>query len=168
MKPTKPTVLVALALAPVLMLWSCRSAPAGEPLSLADPAARGMLSARQDWGQLDLNTAVRPPQGQAQKLRIGDRQYDRGLGQHANGEITIDLARRFARFEAEIGVHWQGGKTPASVVFQVFVEDEKRFESKVMGENDPPQRVSVALEGAEELRLVATDAGDGIHSDAAN
>jgi hypothetical protein len=151
-----------------LVLFLCASLPAGEPLFLTDPAARGMLSARQDWGQLGLDTAVRPPQGEPQKLRIGERQYDRGLGQHANGEITVDLARRFARFEAEIGVHWQGGKTPASVVFQVFVDDEKRFESKVLRENDPPQHVSVALEGAEELRLVATDAGDGIHSDAAN
>ena len=168
MQRTNPAVPRSHVSAMALVLLLCRAVPAGEPLFLADPAAQAMLSAHQDWGQLGLNTAVRPPQGQAQKLRIGDRQYDRGLGQHANGEIAVELGRRFARFEAEIGVHWQGGKTPASVVFQVFIDDEKRFESKVLGENDPPQKVSVSLEGAEEVRLVATDAGDGIHSDAAN
>ncbi len=139
----------------------------GQP-SADDPADR-IVSATQDWGELGLNTAVKPLDGrQALKLRIGDREFARGLGQHANGEIVVDLDGRYKTFEATIGVQWQGGSTPASVVFQVFVDDQKRFDGGVLREKDPPRNLSIPLEGADQLRLVATDGGDGIHSDAAN
>ena len=134
---------------------------------LADAFRERILSARQQWGQLGLNTAVKPPQRDARPLQIGDRQYDHGLGMHAAGEVVVDLAGECASFEAEVGVQWQGGKSAASVVFQVFVDGEKRFDSDVMQETDSPRTVSVSLTDAEQLRLVVTDAGDGINSDVA-
>ena len=58
--------------------------------------------------------------------------------------------------------------TPASVVFQIFVDDKKAFDSGVVHENDPSRAVTVSVEGAKELRLVVNDAGDGINYDAAD
>ena len=40
--------------------------------------------------------------------------------------------------------------------------------SGLMRENDPPRTVTVSVEGGQELRLVADDAGDGITCDYAD
>ncbi|MDY0169868.1 MAG: NPCBM/NEW2 domain-containing protein, partial [Thermoguttaceae bacterium] len=74
----------------------------------------------------------------------------------------------YQAFEGEVGMQWQGGESAGSVVFQVFVDDRKEFDSGVMTEKDPPRKVRVAVKHADELRLVVTDAGDGITSDVAN
>ncbi len=135
---------------------------------LADILSDRMVSIVQGWGELGLNTVVRPPNRPPEKLRIGGKTFDRGLGHHANGEIVVELSSEYETFEAEIGVQWQGGGNVGSVVFQVFVDGEKRFDSGLVTENDPPRKVSISVEGAEQLRLVVTDAGDGITCDCAN
>jgi len=135
---------------------------------LSDTFSERIISAVQEWGELGLNTAVRPPDRPAEKLRILDKSYKRGLGHHANGEILIDLSGAYKSFETEIGIQWQGGKTVGSVVFQVFVNDKKCFDSGIVKESDPSQKIGVSVEGADELRLVVTDAGDGITCDCAN
>jgi hypothetical protein len=134
---------------------------------ISDTLADGIV-ATLGWGNLGLNTAVKPATGPAAKLRIKDKQYAHGLGHHADGEILVDLDGQYKTFECDIGVQWQGGKSAASVVFQVFADDKKVFDSHVMRENDPPKKVCVSVEGADMLRLVATDAGDGITSDCAD
>ena len=126
-----------------------------------------IVHAVQAWGALGVDTCAHASGQTPLKLRIKDRDYDRGLGHHASGEIVVDLEGLYDRFEAEVGVQWQQGTT-GSVVFQVFVDDEKRFDSGVMREADAARPVSVSLDGAAELRLVALDAGDGITCDCAN
>ncbi len=158
------TRLASVGLA-VCLIWSDTSAAQVE--YIADTATDRILYAEQGWGVLGLNRVAHPPDRKPNQLRIKDTRYERGLGTHANGEILIDLCGAYAVFEAEVGVQWQGGKA-GSVVFQVFVDEEKRFDSGVMTEHDPPRRVLVPVEGADDLRLVVNDAGDGITCDAAN
>jgi hypothetical protein len=136
--------------------------------SLSDEASERIVSATQGWGALGLDTAANQSLDTALKLRIKDKNYAHGLGSHAHGEILVDLGGRYKTFLAEIGVQWQGGKNAASVIFQILVDGKKVFESGVMRENDPPRPVSVSVEGADELRLVANDAGDGIICDCAD
>jgi hypothetical protein len=119
-------------------------------------------------GELGLDTKVVASGEPAAKLRIKDKQFARGLGTHANGEILVDLSGRFQTFESEVGVQWMGGTSSGSVVFQVFADGRKLFESGVMRESDPPQPVKVSVQGADELRLVVSDAGDGITADCAD
>ncbi len=135
---------------------------------LSESLAKRIVLVQQDWGELGWNTAVKPSHKPAEKLRIKDTFYEHGLGHHANGEIVVDLAGQFKTFHADIGVQWQGGGKVASVIFRVFVDDQKVFESRVMGENDPPQSISIPVEDAEELRLVADATEDGITCDCAN
>ena len=122
---------------------------------------------QQGWGELGIDTCAHARGQTPLSLRIGDRTYARGLGHHASGEIVIDLGGEYETFEAEVGVQWQQGTT-GSVVFQVYVDGRKRFDSGVMREADPPRPVRVSVRGAGELRLVVTDAGDGITCDCAN
>lgn len=100
-------------------------------------------------------------------MQIKDQHFAKGLGHHAPGEIIVDLDGLFETFEAEVGVQWQQGNV-GSVVFQVFVDDEKRFDSGVMREQDAPRPMSISVAGAQELRLVVTDAGDGMTCDCAD
>ncbi len=121
----------------------------------------------QDWGALGINTATRPLDGRkASPIRIGDKEYKYGLGHHANGEITVPLRGAYLRFECEAGVFWQGG-SKGSVRFKIFVDDQKVFESETLSDSNSPVPVSIPLEGAEELRLVADNNGDGIICDMA-
>ncbi len=134
---------------------------------ISDATADRIIYTAQDWGTLGMNTAVVPPGGEPARLRIKDTHYERGLGHHANGEIYVELNGRYRTFEAQVGVQWQGGKL-GSVVFSVFVDDEKRFETGVMTGDDEPREVRIPVDRGRELRLVAADAGDGISHDCAN
>ncbi|NQT14219.1 MAG: NPCBM/NEW2 domain-containing protein, partial [Planctomycetes bacterium] len=139
-----------------------------EPEYVADQLAERIIHASQGFGTLGLNTAVVPSHRPGRRLQIGDVQYERGLGMHAQGVVAIDLGGEFETFEAAVGLQWQTGTTKGSAVFQVFVDDEKRFDSGVMKENTPLKQVRVSVKDADELRLVVTDAGDRIVSDVAN
>ncbi|MBN2291087.1 MAG: NPCBM/NEW2 domain-containing protein, partial [Pirellulales bacterium] len=138
------------------------------PKYLADELADHIVSVTQAWGTLGINTSAYNAPAKPMKLRIKDKNYNRGLGSHANGEIAVGLFGTFKTFEAEVGIQWQGGKDLASVIFQVYVDGQKRFESGVMREGDAPRKVKVPVEGAVELRLLALDAGDYITCDCAN
>ena len=150
-------------------LWSLRqrlpsAADEGEPEYLNDLAGR--MESAQDWGQLGLNVASYAPGQTAAQIRIGDKTYDQGLG-HAPGWIEVDLEGLYERFEAEVGVQ-AGAGAPGSVVFRVLVDGDIRFQSGVMRQQDPAVLVSVDVRNAQTLRLVVTDAGDGISCDQAN
>lgn len=121
----------------------------------------------QGWGALGMDTCAHAPGITPLPMQIRDKIYAKGLGHHASGEIVIDLEGLYDRFEAEVGVQKQASNT-GSVVFQVYVDDAKRFDSGVMRESDAAKPISIPLDCASELRLVALDAGDGITCDCAN
>lgn len=134
---------------------------------LSEEARPRILFYMQGWGELGFNTCTHAPGVEPLPMRIRDRQYGKGLGTHAPAEILVDLKGQYLAFEAEIGVQPQP-QGRGSVVFQVFVDQEKRFDSGVVREQDEARPIWVAVQDAEELRLVVTDAGDGIHSDCAH
>ncbi len=122
----------------------------------------------QAWGTLGLNTAAKPPDGRAATpLIVGDRTYQHGLGTHAEGEMTIPLRSDFVRFETEVGIQHQGGGR-GSVVFEVYVDDEKRASAGPLNDDAAPRPLSVDVAGGRVLRLVSHDNGDGIGCDMAN
>lgn len=122
----------------------------------------------QGWGGIGINQAVVPPDGRpATPLEIGGQKYEKGLGTHAPGEMILDLAGEFVSFKADVGLQTQN-HSEGSIVFQVFVDDEKVFDSGIVNAKDPLKKVEVPVEGADTLRLVVTDAGDGIACDCAN
>lgn len=125
------------------------------------------LFVQQGWGRLGINTCAYADKAAVQPLQIGDEKFARGLGHHAPGEIVVELAGEYARFEATVGLQ----PLPASngsVVFKVFVDDEERFDSGVMTVATGARQVSVSVAGAQELRLWVGDAGDGPSCDCAN
>ncbi|MBX7258415.1 MAG: NPCBM/NEW2 domain-containing protein [Candidatus Hydrogenedentes bacterium] len=135
---------------------------------LGDLLDDAVVSVQMGWGGLGVDTAVRPLDGRAASpLRIKDTTYDKGLGHHAPGEIVVDLNGEYDTFIADVGIQFQQNSA-GSVTFQVFVDGQKQFDSGVMKEQDEAKHVEVPCSGAYELRLVTTDAGDGITCDCAN
>lgn len=130
-----------------------------------------ILSHSQSWGELGLNTAAYDPSVRRNKagdpLRIGDQQFAKGLGHHANGALVVLLDGEFSWFDAEVGLQ-PCGVGGGSVVFRVSVDGEMRFDSGILRTADGAKTVHVNVEGAQELRLDAGDAGDGITCDMAN
>jgi hypothetical protein len=126
-----------------------------------------ILSSSQGWGELGINQAAHAAGVKAMPLQIGDKKYENGLGAHANGEIVLTLDKQYSRFDAEIGVQYQGSDA-GSVIFRVRADGAEIFKSDKMTGKMAAQQISVPVEGVGELRLIMNDANDGISSDMAN
>jgi hypothetical protein len=116
----------------------------------------------QDFSEAQLDRSI-----EKKPLRVGGKTYAHGLGAHAVSRIIYKLDNRYRRFEAEMGVDDEKGGL-GTVSFQVFADDRKLFDSGPMRGNQPAKKVALPLDGAEELLLVVTDAGDGIYCDHAD
>jgi len=138
--------------------------PASDPVYIGDHPELIVIS-RQDWGVPGINVAAHLADKEGEPLRIGETNYSKGLGHHANGVITLFLDGQYMAFEAMVGVQPCPG---GSVVFRAFVDGQKRFESGTVRSGQPAVPVHIELSGARELRLEASDAGDGIACDMAN
>jgi mono/diheme cytochrome c family protein len=97
-------------------------------------------------------------------LRLGGRNYTKGIGTHAPSEIVWRLEARYDRFYALVGGAEDGG----SVIVQVFADDRCLFDSGVLQGQRQVKTIDVPLDRAQTLRLVVTDAGDGITADMVN
>lgn len=119
-------------------------------------------SSTQGWGTLGLDQT-----GRGEAIEMAGKIYTRGIGHHASGSIIVMLNGGFTDFQAEVGVqsHPSGA---GSVVFQVFLDGRKAFDSGVVRQADGVKRLRVAVDGVRELRLLSDDAGDGNTRDMAN
>jgi alpha-galactosidase len=116
----------------------------------------------QEWGQPQPNQSVdRHP------LTIGGKQFEHGLGTHANSVFRLALGGKGERFTASVGVDDEVGKQ-GSVEFQVTGDGKTLWESGVLHGGDPAKEVSVPLDGVKLLILTVGDAGDGISYDHAD
>jgi alpha-galactosidase len=100
-------------------------------------------------------------------LSIGGRKFEHGVGTHAHSDYTVFIKGHAISFQSWVGVDDETG-TKGSVDFQVFVNGVKQADSGIMRGGQPAKQLSVNLDGAKELKLVVTDAGDGIDWDHAD
>lgn len=95
--------------------------------------------------------------------------YEKGLGSHSTATAIYDLTKIDAQyFTSFIGVDRAMYNSVGSVGFQVFLDNEKVYDSGVMRSTDKQKFVEVELSGAKELKLVINDGGNGNGSDHAN
>ncbi|VYT63202.1 DUF5011 domain-containing protein [Clostridium tertium] len=92
--------------------------------------------------------------------------FDRGIGTHATSTIIYDLTDKdYSYFSSYVGVDRQMFGSVGSVIFQVYVDGEKKFDSGLMNSRDSMKYLEIDINGAKELKLVVTDGGNGIGSD---
>ncbi|MGL5151277.1 MAG: NPCBM/NEW2 domain-containing protein [Clostridium sp.] len=95
--------------------------------------------------------------------------YEKGIGTHATSTIIYDLTKEdYGYFTSYVGVDRHMYNRPGSVTFEVWLDNEKVYDSGLMKSTDKQKFVEVNLSGAKELKLVVTDGGNGIGSDHAS
>ncbi len=98
----------------------------------------------------------------ASPLVIDGKTYEHGLTTHAHSEAIYFLGGKFNHFHA-MPQAWQN----ATVTFQVYVDDRKVFDSGQLVRWQS-KTVDLPLDGAQELKLVVADGGNGKGGDHAS
>jgi alpha-galactosidase len=93
-------------------------------------------------------------------LSLRGTTYAKGLGMDAPSSVIYRLAQKCHTFTADVGVDDMAG-AGGSVVFQVWSDGEKLFDSGIVTGQAPVQNVNVSLDGKRRLMLVVTNGGDG-------
>lgn len=123
-------------------------------------------SARTDYGQVRKDLASG---GAKIKVNVNgeEKVFDKGIGTHANSEIVYNLAgTNYEYFESYVGVDRNiAQQNNSSIIFQVFADGEKVYDSGLMKWADEAKLVRVALKGVNELKLVVNNGGNGNSSD---
>ena len=139
-----------------------------------------ILSASNGWGPIEIDRSNGEwKAGDGNPLTLDGQQYPRGFGVHAPSELRYGLGganlggnntAKCSTFTADIGIDAEVG-SKGSVVFQIFLDGQKAYDSGPMTGASATKKVNLALVGKRDLRLVVTDAGDGKsydHADWAN
>jgi hypothetical protein len=98
--------------------------------------------------------------GDGGPLTIGTTTYAKGLGAHATSEIGLHLGKRCSRLTAVVGVDDEVGEL-GSVVFEVWADGRRVWQSPLLTGTDPASPVDVDLTGTTTVALRVTDGGDG-------
>ncbi|MCR8644798.1 NPCBM/NEW2 domain-containing protein [Paenibacillus sp. N1-5-1-14] len=175
MTPTSPTQLVNVSVANV-----------NELKLVATDGGDGINSDHADWADAKLiypwhyvsdgypisttvgyRTVADDKSVDQHPLKLQGTTYGKGLGTHANSEIVYELNGQYKRFTSIVGVDDEVGPY-GTVVFQVFVDGVKQYDSGLMVGGGSPGKVDVDLSGASQLKLVVTDGGDNMTNDHAD
>ncbi len=102
--------------------------------------------------------------GDGPPITLGGVTYAKGLGVLASSDVRVRVNGACTAFAATLGIDddVQGG---GSIVAGVLVDGRIAFVSGLMTGVTAPVDVAVDLTGADELRLVVIDAGDGNAND---
>ena len=114
------------------------------------------------WGTLLGNESIA-----GDPLTLNGKTYAKGLGANAYAGFEYRLGGVASRFQSDIGVDDDAG-TAGSVVFQVYADGVKIYESPVMTGGAPHQSINLDVTGVNRLTLGANDADDGNANDHAD
>jgi alpha-galactosidase len=126
------------------------------------------LSATSGWGPVERNTSNgESDAGDGRPLTIGGTVYAKGLGVHALSDISFYTGRACEKVAASVGVDDEKG-TKGTVAFEIWADGTKAAATGVLSNAMPAQPVTADITGAQVVRLVVTDGGDGVDSDHAD
>ncbi len=131
-----------------------------------------ILAATNGYGPIEVDHSNGESKaGDGHTLTLNGKTYKRGFGVHANSEIRYSLkgtnGAQCVRFTSDVGVDDEVGNK-GSVVFQVFLDGVKRYDSGKLTGASATKQIDLNVTGAQELRLVVTDAGDNRYYDHAD
>lgn len=85
------------------------------------------------------------------------KEFDKGVGSHADSTIIYDIAGKgYKTFESYIGIDQEIEKRDEpDVIFQVYMDEQKVYESKTMKADTPMEHISILVPAdAKKLKLV--------------
>ena len=147
--------------------------PPAPPIPTVRLEALQPVKVEQAWGALSINKSV-----EGKPLTVNGQQYEHGLGTHAGSLLVYKIPEAAKRFVAVVGLDDEKQDDPrSSVIFEVYGDVQEMGEKPVLLAKSPRlcsktvRAWSFDIElGSRyrELRLVVTDAGDGIAADHAD
>ncbi|WP_086661237.1 NPCBM/NEW2 domain-containing protein [Lentzea kentuckyensis] len=136
------------------------------PAGVSDLSAFEASSSTNGWGPVEIDRSVgNQAAGDGKALTINGVTHSKGFGAHAASAIEFYLGKKCSSFTVDVGVDDEVAAGKGSVVFEVFADSTKVADSGRLTGTDPAKKLTASLSEAENLRLVITDAGDGINSD---
>jgi alpha-galactosidase len=126
------------------------------------------LSAVNGWGPVERDTSNgEGASGDGRPITIGGVVYDRGLGVHAESSVEYYTGKACEKVTADVGVDDEKGGN-GTVTFEVWADGTRVAATGVLTNAMPARPLTADVTGAEAVRLVVTDGGDGIDSDHAD
>lgn len=136
----------------------------------------GMAAAQTVWlDQLDLSAATQgygvPGKNKSidgKTITIAGKTFTRGFGTHAVSSLSILLQGKASLFTAQVGIDDEVTGHDPAVIFEVYGDGKKLWQSGVMHLGDAAKACSVPLTGVQKMELMVTDGGNGNYYDHAN
>jgi hypothetical protein len=158
-------VTVGASDATITATFAGATAPPSSDVWLSDVP---WTSATNGWGAVERDRSNgESAAGDGKMLLVEGVSFAKGLGVHAWSDVRFPIPAGCTAFSAKVGVDDEVGPT-GSVVFQVFVDGTKAYDSGVRRGVDAAASVDVPVTGKSELRLVVADGGDGVGYDHAD
>ncbi|WP_327358286.1 NPCBM/NEW2 domain-containing protein [Streptomyces sp. NBC_01304] len=127
-----------------------------------------MLSATNGWGPVEKNTSNgESAAGDGNPLTLNGTVFAKGLGVHADSAVEFYAGTRCSKVTAQVGVDDEKS-TNGSVAFEIWADGRKAASTGVLTTPDAAQAISADVSGAQLVRLVVTDGGNGVDSDHAD
>ena len=153
--------LTALGMTLAVPFTGLRGAPANDnPEVYVDLSRTSRATSQIGTPQNNLSIDGKP-------LRVGTAEFDQGIGVHAPAEIVIPLDNKYRWITFYAGVDTNMTEK-GSITVEVWLDGKKIHDTGVMRVYEESRYVSLPVEGGKELKLVGTDAGDGISADHLN
>ena len=123
-------------------------------------------SATNGWGSVEKDRSNgEDASGDGNTIALRGVTYSKGLGVHANSELTYDLNGNYTQFVADIGVDDEV-RGQGSVNFQVWADGVQLFGSGTLTGSSSIQTVAVDVTGKKTLKLVVTPGSDAAYDHA--
>jgi hypothetical protein len=100
-------------------------------------------------------------------IKLNGITYAKGLGLHANSEITYQLNGNFSRFITDIGIDDEIASPPTlgSVYFRVYADNALRYESPLLTNVSNTIKLNINVQGVQELKLITNQGPDNFNFD---
>lgn len=117
------------------------------------------------WGPLERDQSNGDAGGgDGAPLTLNGATFAKGIGVHAPSEVRYILNGSCTAFSAMVGVDDEVGAL-GSIVFEVWTDGVKRYDSGVVTGATTARSVSVNLAGASQLTLIVSNGGDDANYD---
>ena len=127
------------------------------------------LNETNGWGPIERDASNgESAAGDGKPLTIGGVVYDKGIGMHATGALSVELGANCTAFSAMVGLDDEVTRGVGTVQFQVFGDGTLLGETGVVTGNDAAVELTADVTGIEVLRLVANESTNGKNYDHAD
>jgi alpha-galactosidase len=124
------------------------------PTGTVDLSSISWVSASNGWGPVEKNMSNgETAAGDGHPISIRGTTYAKGLGVHAESDVTYYLGGRCTSLTTDVGIDDEVAASGGDVIFQIYKDDTKAADSGVVTNKSAAKTLTADLTGATWLRL---------------